>query len=264
MSLGSKRSSSQRVPRGALGARAWRAALRRAAPARRTQREHRKRSAPRRAALRAWPSALRGAARAHAGRQQSGSVARAARPGSQRARARSGARLPARHRQRGLRAHGAAARLRKPSSTPAPGGKPRAPSGNRASRVLDYTELRGQLLFREADLETFRAEDLARLPAARRFPIELAARRDCGARSDPRVLGRDALGCSVTSSCFACSRRGRATKSPKSTKTFGCPEACRGTHMPDRMRKPSPSRASCMRLSATRRRQTSPCEVGIL
>ncbi len=41
--------------------------------------------------------------------------------------------------------------------------------------VLDYTELRGQLLFREADLETFRAEDLARLPAARRLPIELAA-----------------------------------------------------------------------------------------
>ena len=41
--------------------------------------------------------------------------------------------------------------------------------------VLDYTELRGQLLFREADLETFRAEDLARLPAGRRFAIELAA-----------------------------------------------------------------------------------------
>jgi hypothetical protein len=41
--------------------------------------------------------------------------------------------------------------------------------------VLDYTELRGQLLFREADLETFRAEDLARLPATRRLPIELAA-----------------------------------------------------------------------------------------
>jgi len=41
--------------------------------------------------------------------------------------------------------------------------------------VLDYTELRGQLLFREADLETFRAEDLARLPAARKFAIELAA-----------------------------------------------------------------------------------------
>ena len=40
--------------------------------------------------------------------------------------------------------------------------------------VLDYTELRGQLLFREADLETFRAEDLARLPAARKLPIELA------------------------------------------------------------------------------------------
>lgn len=41
--------------------------------------------------------------------------------------------------------------------------------------VLDYTELRGQLLFRETDLETFRAEDLARLPAKRRLPIELAA-----------------------------------------------------------------------------------------
>jgi len=41
--------------------------------------------------------------------------------------------------------------------------------------VLDYTELRGQLLFREADIETFRAEDLARLPATRRPPIELAA-----------------------------------------------------------------------------------------
>ncbi|MEI9939719.1 MAG: hypothetical protein WDO69_21065 [Pseudomonadota bacterium] len=41
--------------------------------------------------------------------------------------------------------------------------------------VLDYTELRGQLLFREADLETFRAEDVARLPPARRLPIELAA-----------------------------------------------------------------------------------------
>ena len=41
--------------------------------------------------------------------------------------------------------------------------------------MLDYTELRGQLLFREADLETFRAEDLARLPATRRPSIELAA-----------------------------------------------------------------------------------------
>jgi hypothetical protein len=41
--------------------------------------------------------------------------------------------------------------------------------------VLDYTELRGQLLFRETDLETFRAEDLARLPAGRKLPIELAA-----------------------------------------------------------------------------------------
>jgi hypothetical protein len=41
--------------------------------------------------------------------------------------------------------------------------------------VLDYTELRGQLLFREADLETFRADDLARLPTLRKLPIELAA-----------------------------------------------------------------------------------------
>lgn len=41
--------------------------------------------------------------------------------------------------------------------------------------VLDYTELRGQLLFRETDLETFHAEDLARLPPARRLAIELAA-----------------------------------------------------------------------------------------
>jgi hypothetical protein len=41
--------------------------------------------------------------------------------------------------------------------------------------VLDYTDLRGQQLFREADLETFRAEDLARLPAGRKFPLELAA-----------------------------------------------------------------------------------------
>lgn len=39
---------------------------------------------------------------------------------------------------------------------------------------LDYTELRGQLLFREADLQTFRAEDLARLPANRRLAVELA------------------------------------------------------------------------------------------
>ncbi len=38
---------------------------------------------------------------------------------------------------------------------------------------LDYTELRGQLLFRDADLQTFRAEDLARLPANRRMPLEL-------------------------------------------------------------------------------------------
>jgi hypothetical protein len=38
---------------------------------------------------------------------------------------------------------------------------------------LDYTELRGQLLFRDDDLETFRAEDLSRMPAARRLPLEL-------------------------------------------------------------------------------------------
>jgi hypothetical protein len=38
---------------------------------------------------------------------------------------------------------------------------------------LDYTELKGQLLFRDGDLETFRAEDLARLPAGRRIPLEL-------------------------------------------------------------------------------------------
>jgi hypothetical protein len=38
---------------------------------------------------------------------------------------------------------------------------------------LDYTELKGQLLFRESDLETFRAEDLERLPAGRRIPLEL-------------------------------------------------------------------------------------------
>jgi hypothetical protein len=38
---------------------------------------------------------------------------------------------------------------------------------------LDYTELKGQLLFRDSDLETFRAEDLARLPAGRRIPLEL-------------------------------------------------------------------------------------------
>jgi hypothetical protein len=39
---------------------------------------------------------------------------------------------------------------------------------------LDYTGLKGQLLFRESDLETFRAEDLGRLPAGRRIPLELA------------------------------------------------------------------------------------------
>lgn len=39
---------------------------------------------------------------------------------------------------------------------------------------LDYTELRGQLLFRDSDVETFRAEDLVRVPAGRRIPLELA------------------------------------------------------------------------------------------
>jgi hypothetical protein len=40
---------------------------------------------------------------------------------------------------------------------------------------LDYTELKGQLLFRDTDLQTFRAEDVARLPAGRRISLELAA-----------------------------------------------------------------------------------------
>ncbi|HEY3665154.1 MAG TPA: hypothetical protein VGL19_04100 [Polyangiaceae bacterium] len=39
---------------------------------------------------------------------------------------------------------------------------------------LDYTELKGQLLFRDADVQTFRAEDLARLPAGRHISLELA------------------------------------------------------------------------------------------
>jgi hypothetical protein len=39
---------------------------------------------------------------------------------------------------------------------------------------LDYGELRGQLLFRDADLQTFRAQDLGRLPPSRRMPLELA------------------------------------------------------------------------------------------
>jgi hypothetical protein len=39
---------------------------------------------------------------------------------------------------------------------------------------LDYTELRGQLLYRDADLQIVRAEDVARLPATRRVPLELA------------------------------------------------------------------------------------------
>jgi len=38
---------------------------------------------------------------------------------------------------------------------------------------LDYTELKGQLLFREADIETFRAEDLSRLPPNRRLGLDL-------------------------------------------------------------------------------------------
>jgi hypothetical protein len=39
---------------------------------------------------------------------------------------------------------------------------------------LDYTELRGELLFRDSDLQIFRAEDLPRLPAGRRIPLELS------------------------------------------------------------------------------------------
>lgn len=39
---------------------------------------------------------------------------------------------------------------------------------------LDYTELRGQLLFRDSDVQTFRAEDLQRLPPGRRIPLELS------------------------------------------------------------------------------------------
>jgi hypothetical protein len=39
---------------------------------------------------------------------------------------------------------------------------------------LDYTELKGQLLFRDSDLQTFRAEDLTRLPSNRRIPLELS------------------------------------------------------------------------------------------
>ncbi|HEY4106678.1 MAG TPA: hypothetical protein VGM44_22410, partial [Polyangiaceae bacterium] len=41
--------------------------------------------------------------------------------------------------------------------------------------ALDYTELRGELLYRDSDLETYRAEDLARLPTSRRIPVELGA-----------------------------------------------------------------------------------------
>lgn len=39
---------------------------------------------------------------------------------------------------------------------------------------LDYTELKGQLLFRDGDLQTYRVEDIARLPPARRPPLELS------------------------------------------------------------------------------------------
>ena len=39
---------------------------------------------------------------------------------------------------------------------------------------LDYTELKGQLLFRDSDLQTFRAEDLTRLPSNRRIPLDLS------------------------------------------------------------------------------------------
>ncbi|MEO6601290.1 MAG: hypothetical protein ABIQ16_15540 [Polyangiaceae bacterium] len=38
---------------------------------------------------------------------------------------------------------------------------------------LDYTELRGLLLYRDADVQIFRAEDLARLPPSRRLALEL-------------------------------------------------------------------------------------------
>jgi len=38
---------------------------------------------------------------------------------------------------------------------------------------LDYTELKGQLLFRDSDVETFRAEDLSRLSPNRRPHVEL-------------------------------------------------------------------------------------------
>ena len=40
---------------------------------------------------------------------------------------------------------------------------------------LDYTELRGQLLFRDGDVQTLHAEDLTRLPPGRRIPLELGA-----------------------------------------------------------------------------------------
>ncbi len=39
---------------------------------------------------------------------------------------------------------------------------------------LDYTELKGQVLFRDTDVQTFCAEDLLRIPAGRRISLELA------------------------------------------------------------------------------------------
>jgi hypothetical protein len=39
---------------------------------------------------------------------------------------------------------------------------------------LDYSELKGELLFRDSDLETFGAEDLSRQGVVRRIPVELS------------------------------------------------------------------------------------------
>ena len=39
---------------------------------------------------------------------------------------------------------------------------------------LDYTDLKGQLLFRDVDMQTFRAEDLTRLPPSRHIPMDLS------------------------------------------------------------------------------------------
>jgi hypothetical protein len=55
------------------------------------------------------------------------------------------------------------------------------PSGRTSARAywqtrlsqLDYTELRGQLLFRDEDIETFRVEDLAHVPPERRPSVTL-------------------------------------------------------------------------------------------